>query len=109
MGEWVGNPSLELGKNNQQQLLDNPPKICCHCPSNLDQHCPFVLKPPLMADVSEFLVFPPTVAQQQVTRMISGCLKLISNHQNHLRIARKQLFIFDMHLREDGIPGIPAP
>ena len=52
-----------MGKNNQQQLL----KAVAIYPGNPDQHCPFVRKPPLIADVSESWYFRPTQQQQQVT------------------------------------------
>ena len=52
-----------MGKHNQQQLL----KAVAIYPGNPDQHCPFVLKPPLIADVSESWYFRPTQQQHQVT------------------------------------------
>ena len=62
-----------MGENNQQVLHDNPPKTWSHFHGNPDQHCPFVLKPPLIADVSEFRLFP---RQQQVTRAIFKLFEL---------------------------------
>ena len=93
-----------MGKNNQQVLHDNPPNSWSHFHGNPDQHCPFVLKPPLIADVSEFRLFPQ---QQQVTRAIFKLFEFDKKIAKIISIPRA-VFIFDMHQREGGIPGIPT-
>ena len=95
-GKWV----KTINKCSMTTLL----KTLSHFHGNPDQHCPFVLKPPLIADVSEFRQFP---RQQQVTRAI---FKLFEPDKKIAKIISipRAVFIFDMHQREGGIPGIPT-
>ena len=96
------------------------------------QHWPFVPKPQFVAEVSEFLAFPPTEAKQaQVTsrfqvelylassKIVMVCMfciniwhaafSLIGHNQNHLGGLNIES-IFDMHLRVARcIPDIPLP